>query len=222
MVAKLLYFDIETAGRHPDLAAVEREDPWLHRLFLEKHSRRTDQVGWNGTPGEAYLRQAGLLAEYGVTVCASFGYDDGAGLRIRTFSGTEEEVIRGACSLFSRADRLGWRPCGFNVKNFDVPWINKKCRKYGIPIPDCVDFFEKKPWEVRVLDLAEVWNCTFGKFASFDEMCHELGLTSPKEDLSGKDVHSAFWRGEVKRIVEYCESDVRHLALASEKILPKE
>jgi predicted PolB exonuclease-like 3'-5' exonuclease len=61
---------------------------------------------------------------------------------------------------------------------------------------------------MRIVDLSEDWKGRFAWSYSFDEMIYELGLQSPKDKMSGSDVHSKYWNGDILEIKEYCEKDV--------------
>ena len=84
-----------------------------------------------------------------------------------------------------------------------------KLHKYGIQPASILSVYGKKPWEMRVVDMADDWKQKFAWTSSFDEVCYEIGVPSPKQELNGSEVHSAFWNGDVEKIKNYCESDVK-------------
>jgi predicted PolB exonuclease-like 3'-5' exonuclease len=53
---------------------------------------------------------------------------------------------------------------------------------------------------------------------SFDEMCYELDVESPKDKISGSDVHKYYWLGKLVEIKEYCEKDIKACIESSKKI----
>ena len=81
---------------------------------------------------------------------------------------------------------------------------------HGIPLPDKLNLFGKKPWEVPHLDTMELWK--FGDFKHYTSLrllAHILGIPSPKEDLDGSKIRSVYYEdGDMDRIVKYCELDV--------------
>ena len=120
-----------------------------------------------------------------------------------------------------KADKLGFRICGHNIKNFDLPYIGKKILINGLTIPSILPTYNDKPWETKVVDTKEVWgfNSYIG-LSSLDLICASLGIHSPKDgDLKGENMHHYYYdwpEGKevelgVRRddnIKEYCEKDV--------------
>jgi uncharacterized protein YprB with RNaseH-like and TPR domain len=80
----------------------------------------------------------------------------------------------------------------------------------GIPIPDKLKMFGKKPWEIPHLDTMELWR--FGDFKNYTSLkllAHVLGVPSPKEDIDGSMVRDVYYEeNDLERIVQYCERDV--------------
>ena len=81
-------------------------------------------------------------------------------------------------------------------------------------LPSKLDLFGKKPWEVRHLDTLELWKFgDYKHFTSLKLLTHVLGIPSPKEDIDGSMVREVYYeKGELNRIVEYCERDVIAIA----------
>jgi hypothetical protein len=81
--------------------------------------------------------------------------------------------------------------------------------KYDIKIPYNIQLFDKKPWTTGVLDISDAWRSTGRYWSSLDEVTYELGLPSPKGELSGDKVHDEYWnKNGIDKIVKYCEGDV--------------
>jgi predicted PolB exonuclease-like 3'-5' exonuclease len=57
--------------------------------------------------------------------------------------------------------------------------------------------------------MSDDWKSKFAWAFSFDEMCYELGIESPKDNMNGGDVHDAYWEGRVEEVKIYCEKDVK-------------
>jgi hypothetical protein len=99
----------------------------------------------------------------------------------------------------------------------------------GIPIPDKLLMFGKKPWEIPHLDTMELWK--FGDFKHYTSLrllAYTLGIPSPKEDLDGSLIRSVYYEeGDIDRIAKYCELDVVttaqvFLRLRNEKLLTED
>ena len=100
--------------------------------------------------------------------------------------------------------------CAHNGKEFDFPFIARRCLINGIEIPKILDTSGKKPWEVKHLDTMEMWK--FGDYKSFTSLillAALFGIESPKDDIDGSQVGRIYWEeNDLKRIEKYCKKDV--------------
>jgi hypothetical protein len=211
---RYVYFDIETVGKYKDYDTMVCSDLRQSELFEKKCKRfKEKDPSWEGPVEEVFLKKCGLYPEYAKVACVSYAYYTADGeLHINSFNDLNEEVLlTGAKNLFLSAIKRNLILCGFNIKNFDIPFLFKKFLHYGITPPENVNFFNKKPWEVNCLDLMDLWksNSTL-MVTTFDEFAYMLHVDSPKDKLDGSEVHDAYYnKQEYGLIREYCEKDVR-------------
>jgi phage pi2 protein 07 len=80
----------------------------------------------------------------------------------------------------------------------------------GLPIPQKLNLFGKKPWEVPHLDTLELWKFgDFKHYTSLKLLTNVLGIPSPKDDIDGSEVAQVYYADKnIDRIVTYCEKDV--------------
>ena len=80
----------------------------------------------------------------------------------------------------------------------------------GILLPNKLNLFGKKPWEVPHLDTLELWKFgDYKHFTSLKLLTKVLGIPSPKDDIDGSEVARVFYiENDIDRIVTYCEKDV--------------
>jgi len=213
-----VYFDIETAGRYPDLKTFYDNDKRGYELFLSKIEKR----GWLGEPEKIYRQKSPLMPEFGRIVCATFAMIIDEKPVIKSYyDSSEKELITKVKNGLDKVKLL--KPlCGFYIKGFDIPFLSKSILKQGLKIPPILRTFNIKPWEMMVVDLFDVWksNGTLEN-VTFDDMLYTLGVDSPKDDISGKDVHKVYWdQKNINKIVKYCEKDVIGCVSAAEKIIP--
>jgi len=225
LLDEMVFFDIETVGMYANLEEYRREDPAGAEMLVAKIGRRAEtDITWKGDPGEVYLRKAGLTAEFGKIVCicvGTFSWPNETGqpkADIDTVTGSEEVIIARCVSVFS-----GFHDktiCGFNIRGFDIPWLNKKCLVHGWQVPEVLKVYGHKPWELSILDLSELWRSGGFDYASLEECAHSLGFSSPKEDVRGSEVHQVFYGGEggIDRIAEYCKRDVKTVMCIAYKL----
>ena len=100
---------------------------------------------------------------------------------------------------------------------------------HQISLPQSLQLFNKKPWEVPHLDTLHLWRFgDYKHYTSLKLMAHVLGIPSPKDDIDGSQVASVFYEEKnLERIITYCEKDVVTVAqvflkLRSESLLKTE
>ena len=214
-IKNILYFDVETAGGYRTHEDMVLENPRLAKLWERraKYFRGNSPGMEDLTNAEIYSQKAGLEPEFGRVVCVSFGvWDESGSHRMTSFYGEDEtEILEKSAKVLANASGKGMKICGHNIKMFDIPFLGKKMIFKGLNIPSNLQLWDKKPWEIPILDTAEFFS--FGswsqKFLGLDLLACSLGIDSPKEDIDGSQVHGTYWEDkDHERIKEYCERDV--------------
>ncbi|MFN4026107.1 MAG: 3'-5' exonuclease [Flavobacterium sp.] len=204
----ILFLDIETVPQEDNFKALDEE---MKLLWEQKTQyQRRDEY----TPEDFYER-AGIWAEFGKIVCISVGYfankSDIRNFRVTSFFGEEKKILKDFANLldthFNGAQHL---LCGHNAKEFDFPFIARRMIINQIAIPNKLNLFGKKPWEIPHLDTLELWKFgDYKHFTSLKLLTKILGIPSPKGDIDGSQVAQVFYvEKDIDRIVTYCEKDV--------------
>ncbi len=212
MISKLnleniLFLDIETV---PETQYFNDLDATTKALWEEKskYQRKEDFTA------ETFYNRAGIWAEFGKIVCISVGYftvqDNLKKFRVTSFYGDEIKILKDFKNLlaihFNQPKHL---LCAHNGKEFDFPYIARRMIIKNIELPDKLNLFGKKPWEIPHLDTLELWK--FGDYKTYTSlklMTHVLGIPSPKDDINGSEVFQVYYEDqEIDRIVTYCEKD---------------
>ncbi|RTY95981.1 3'-5' exonuclease [Flavobacterium sp. GT3R68] len=203
----ILFLDIETVPEAPYFNELDDE---MKSLWENKtqYQRKEDY-----SPEEFYDR-AGIWAEFGKIICISVGYFTFKGdirhFRVTSFFGEEKKILQDFNNLlnnhFSQPQHI---LCGHNAKEFDIPFIARRMIINQIPIPNKLNLFGKKPWEIPHLDTLELWK--FGDYKNFTSLkllTKILGIPSSKGDIDGSQVGHVFYvEKDIDRIVTYCEKD---------------
>jgi uncharacterized protein YprB with RNaseH-like and TPR domain len=216
-IANFLFFDIETCGKFPNYETFCQKDPHGADIWKKKWSLYLKRDGM--TLEESYLDRVSIYPEFGKIVCLSYGVLKNGEMTIKTIAEENEtDMMKLIYQLFAHAGNKGMRPTGWNIKQFDIPWIQRKLMMVGISIPDIIDTNEKKPWEVSTFDLKQLWR-GFSTFdCTFEEATYAMNVPSPKDDIDGSQVHTQYWAGNVDRIKAYCEKDVVAMMQLIQKI----
>jgi uncharacterized protein YprB with RNaseH-like and TPR domain len=104
--------------------------------------------------------------------------------------------------------------CAHNGKEFDFPFISRRMIVHQIALPEKLNLFGKKPWEVPHLDTLELWKFgDYKHYTSLKLLTSILGIPSPKDDIDGSEVAQVYYQEkDLERIVAYCEKDTLAVA----------
>ena len=209
----ILFLDIETVPEVADFTELDESK----RLLFEKKTayQRKEEI-----PVADFYERAGIWAEFGKIICISVGNlimnNNRLLFRTKSFYGEDEKLIltefkKLLDSHFSGPQHL---LCAHNGKEFDYPYIARRMIINNLDLPDKLNLFGKKPWEVPHLDTMELWKFGDNKhYTSLDLLTNILGISSPKEDIDGSQVAKVYYEDkDLKRIVEYCERDTLAVA----------
>jgi uncharacterized protein YprB with RNaseH-like and TPR domain len=212
-IKKLLIIDIETASQYPDYDSMPQiwKELWdIKAGHLAKE---------NETPAELYHR-AGIYSEFGKIICITAGFfteaDGKLSLRIKSYYGDDEVLILKEFSelLDSKYNMPDSQLCAHNGKEFDYPYIARRCLINNLKIPSILDNAAKKPWEINLLDTFELWR--FGdkkSYTSLNLLAAVFGIDSPKAEMDGSQVYEVYWNDkDIEKIKTYCQRDVVTLA----------
>ncbi len=83
-----------------------------------------------------------------------------------------------------------------------------------IALPDKLNLFGKKPWEVAHLDTMELWKFgDYKHYSSLKLLTSILGIPTSKDDIDGSMVGQVYYKeNDIKRISSYCEKDTLAVA----------
>ena len=207
----ILFLDIETVPLYPSYNELP---PPAQELWEEKTRYIRSE-----TSAEDYYPRAGIWAEFGKIICISVGYirylDGRRQFRLRSFTGEEREILQAFSALleqyFSGRHHL---LAAHNGKEFDFPFIARRLLVHGLPIPQKLQFFGKKPWEIPHLDTLELWKFgDYKHYTSLKLLAYTLGIPSPKEDIDGSEVMQVYYQQQdIERISRYCQRDTLTVA----------
>ena len=203
----ILFLDIETVPLHEQYSELSAET----QMLWEEKTRYQRKEEFSA---EEFYDRAGIWAEFGKIVCISVGYfsfrHQQRTFRVTSFTGEEKNLLEDFSRLvnehFSRPNKLF---SAHNGKEFDFPYISRRMIINGIEIPQKLQLFGKKPWEIPHLDTMEMWKFgDYKHYTSLKLLAHILGIPSPKDDIDGSEVRNVFYNeGDIDRIATYCEKD---------------
>ena len=204
----ILFLDIETVPEYNNYGRLDMETQqlWEHKTQYQ----RKDEVS-----AEDFYERAGIWAEFGKIITISVGYfvnkADIRNFRVTSFWGEEKKILNDFSNLLNTHFNGSQHVlCGHNAKEFDIPFVARRMIINGIALPNKLNLFGKKPWEVPHLDTLELWKFgDYKHFTSLKLLTKVLGIPSPKGDIDGSEVaHVYYVENDIDRIIVYCEKDV--------------
>jgi 3'-5' exonuclease len=212
----IICIDIETVPEHDSIHGLDAE---MKELYLHKSLRLKEE---NETEEEQYTNHAAIYAEFGKIICISVGIfnnkrDEPLEFRIKSFAGDDEkEILQSLAEMLNKyyGEEQKFYFAGHNIKEFDIPYICRRMLVNRIPLPVSLDLSGKKPYEVNHIDTMQLWRFgDYKHYTSIKLLAKVLGIPSPKDDISGKDVGKVYWMEKnLPRIVNYCRKDVLTVA----------
>jgi 3'-5' exonuclease len=203
----ILFLDIETVPEQENFNSLDDDMKQLWEAKTQ-YQRKDDFTG------EEFYDRAGIWAEFGKIVCISVGYfiikGDIRNFRVTSFFGEEKKILLDFNNLINTHFNLSQHVlCGHNAKEFDIPFMARRMIINQIAIPNKLNLFGKKPWEIPHLDTLELWKFgDYKHFTSLKLMCKVLGIPTSKGDIDGSQVGHVFYvEKDIDRIVTYCEKD---------------
>lgn len=217
-IKSILFLDVETIPEYKNLdeAPSRVSEAWFNKF--KKNEAWKEKYGAGPGVNEAYIDNAALFPEYGKICCISIGVfhevNEGGNsivkFKLKSFYGkNEREILEKFKAVVDNNAMSRYQLCAHNGKGFDFPYMANRYIVNKLAVPMKLQVWDKKPWELtQFVDTMELWK--FGKFkgTSLDDLCLALGIESPKIDMDGSNVSEVYWKGQWKRLADYCEGDV--------------
>lgn len=214
-IKEVVFFDIETAS------CVENLEYGSDLAKSYAYKVRKEGIESFEELNEHFKKNAPLYAPFVRIVCISVGYMNNGELRKKSYVGEEKDILQ---AFFTDIDQLIDRTgkkflSGFNILAYDIPVISFRCMVHDTKIHPWFDVAGQKPWNLKhIIDISDLTRGTAFASLSLLNVSVAFGFPSPKEDIDGSEVSSAFYRGEIDRISSYCERDIIATVQIFEKI----
>lgn len=210
---KILVVDIETAGVVSSCDALASMSPRLAELWNKRADWLRERYPENKghSCDDMWKLKSGLHPEFGRVVCVTFGAFDGTEMKLTTFYGEDEyDILTKSNKVLNNAAASGYTLTGHTIVRFDVPFLWKRSLINKIKPAGIISVYDKKPWDVKLLDIAQFWGGGAWQegFTSLDTMSALFGIDSPKAAMQANRVHVSYYEGDYEGIKTYCEGDV--------------
>lgn len=210
-LSPVIIIDIETVSEQPRLEHLDEamQAHWQHKSsFLKLTETEAD-------PGISYQNRAGIYAEFGKIICIGLGVIDSKKkqIRIKSISDHDEyTLLQTFCETIKEmADaHTSLVFCGHNIKEFDLPYICRRCAILGISLPKNLQLTGLKPWEIPHIDTLDLWRFgDYKHYISLDLLARILKIPSSKVEMHGSEVSHTYWQEQdLAKIARYCMGDI--------------
>jgi DNA polymerase elongation subunit (family B) len=205
----ILFIDIETVGIVQSFEQLSESLKLLWEKKCKTSIKEYEEIGVEN----CFESKAAIFSEFGKIVNISVGklFYEKNSLSIKSFhSENELDILKDFKNFIEKYDQDLLIFCGHNIKEFDIPYICRRMVLNSIELPKVLNISAKKPWEIKNLDTMEMWS--FGdkkNFTSLELLATIFNIPSPKENMSGSDVHRVFYQEKnLEKISKYCNKDV--------------
>jgi predicted PolB exonuclease-like 3'-5' exonuclease len=246
-LSKYLFFDLETCRNKEHFSELsEREQHNFlvknrskisnvlsklsvdERYAVELYSEMNDEVSLKQKQ-ELYAANGSFFAEFASLVCCGLGAYTSKGeertnvISLSNSDNNEKNMLKKISEIFSKAEGNAKILAGWNIKNFDIPFLVKRMMINKVKVPNILKFYDKKPWDIKLLELSEVWaSGKYGDISTLDSVSSALNLNNPKGGVvNGMNVSDTiFSHGNIELIDEYCLLDVKVTMDIAKEITP--
>jgi 3'-5' exonuclease len=203
----ILFIDIETVSQSKSYEELPER---VQHIWEKKHS--TSPILNQFSVEESYTQKAAIFSEYGKIICISVGMYDKTNdeFRLKSFFGKKEKNLLSDFENFCSGLKRKFIFCGHNIKEFDIPYLCRRLLINQISIPKSLDFQDKKPWEIEMIDTLQLWKFgDYKNYTSLETLTTIFDIPTPKNDIDGSQVGGVYWiEDNLERIVTYCQQDV--------------
>lgn len=155
--------------------------------------------------------KAALSSTTGRILAIGFGDDFENDLMMVSKDVSEFALISQFWKVFDQSRKKDVVLTGFNINDFDIPFICQRSVIVGIPVPKLL--FHGRYLSSTFIDLRKVWQFgSFEKRGSLDTICRALGIGGKTEGVTGA-MFAKLWLSDDPsdrhKAIEYFERDVR-------------
>ncbi|WOO43138.1 ribonuclease H-like domain-containing protein [Rubellicoccus peritrichatus] len=119
-------------------------------------------------------------------------------------SATEKELIEGFWQDCWAEITQGEQIIGFNILEFDLPYLVRRSYMLRVPVPECVR--DGRYWSSNFVDLLNVWRAgQYREWITLDRMARAFGIGS--KNGSGKDF-AKLWDDDRDQAKVYLQNDL--------------
>ncbi len=163
-LGKFLFVTINAKPIFSSFKELESHNPGLSLVWKNYTTYvYNDKMGVldDGIYEVCWMDKAKFVPEFCEIDTISLGYLKDGKQQTKELTGSESSILNEFNSILTKVAKNDWIVCGWNIKNYDVPLLNKRYFINGIKPNPVIPKSDSKPWEMKsIFDLKEFWNGT--------------------------------------------------------------
>lgn len=197
-VEQVFWLDIETSSAEKEITEGSPSwAGWKQKLQWDEKITKDSEVKFR------YTERAPIYKEFGKIVAIAYGRVVEGKLRIKRLrSDDEKQLLTDFMNDVSTFVNGGMKFLGgFSVLQFDIPFVEFRCRVNGVGLQPFFDTAGLKPWDIKhVVDVQDLLRGSSSTSISLQGASAVFGLESPKTMLAGEYVNNLYWSDDKDRL----------------------
>ncbi len=158
---------------------------------------------------EKFVEKAPLDPIAGRILTIGYGQNEAVTVDAIGKDRNESQLLKEFWVTYRHAAKYGCTLVGFNIAEFDIPFIIRRSWKYGITTPTDL-FYQRRYLSTIFVDLLQVWRAgRYHDYCKLDRVAEYLGTA--RKTGEGAHFHKLFFGSteEQDEAVEYARQDIR-------------
>ena len=145
-----------------------------------------------------WLDRAQQVPEFSKIDFICLGFLSEGKLRTKELKGDEKSILIELNKILDKVQENEWVLCGWNVKNYDIPLLNKRFLINKVRPHSILPKSDTKPWDMKqIFDLKEFWNGNSNKGinsidALYYSVCHDKNIDTVENNNPLSNVQKMF------------------------------
>lgn len=161
-IGKFLFLTIHSKPIVSSFTELEKVNPGLSQVWKNYTSYvYNDKMGTldDAAYEVCWMDKASHVPEFCSINNICLGYLKEGKLEVKELIGTESSILSEFNDILVKVARNDWIICGWNIKNYDIPLLNKRFFISRLKPNSVIPKNDTKPWEMKsIFDMKEFWN----------------------------------------------------------------
>lgn len=160
-IGRFLFISVNSKPITLTFKELKVENPGLSLVWKNYCNYINDYSNIVGEDGYeiSWMDKASNVPEFCRLNLVCLGFMSEGKLKTKELKGDEETILKELNKILDKVQDNEWILCGWNIKNYDVPLLNKRFMINKIKPHAILPKSDTKPWEMKQLfDLKEFWN----------------------------------------------------------------